>query len=396
VSLISEALKEAQRSHARRTSSKNTPSAGEAFFPYPEGRAPAQRSRNLFLIGGSAAIVLILGAAVVVKMRHRPSPLALPVVHAPAQAAAPVAPVASETPASGVTVATPPAVPASSPQQKGVASSPVTSTSAKHADAGAAPARTVASVDGSTKNDAARSATKAAADSTSPRSAPAAAPAPLAPAPAPAQSSSGAGVRVIVDAGSSRPGDSLFTQAYAEQVRGNIDRSKELYEKAIAQPQASAATFNNYGVLLLQNGNQLGASEMFKQAISRDEKSVDAWINLGDADNAIGHHADAMSAYARALQLDAANPSVKIRLAAEYQAIGDTATARRMFDDAAKQAPKDPNVHYKYGMFLQSQRDYRGAIREYQSFVDLAPGKFSAENIAMIRQYIVTLGRYVP
>jgi hypothetical protein len=47
-------------------------------------------------------------------------------------------------------------------------------------------------------------------------------------------------------------------------------------------------------------------------------------------------------------------------------------------------------------MFLQSQRDYQGAIREYQSFVDLAPGKYSAENIAMIRQYIVTLGRYVP
>ena len=208
------------------------------------------------------------------------------------------------------------------------------------------------------------------------------------------QGSGSSGIHVVVDGAAERPGDSLFKRAFAEQSRGNFERSNELYESAIALPQAPAEAFNDYGVLLLQNGNQLGASEMFKQALKRDDKNVDAWVNLGDSYNAIGHHAEAMGAYARAGQLDASSVAVKDRLAAEYAAIGDTAAARRIYAEAVNLSPKDPAVHYNFGKYLQRQREFRAAIHEYQEFVDLAPGKFSAENIAMIRRYIVVLGPY--
>jgi Tfp pilus assembly protein PilF len=142
---------------------------------------------------------------------------------------------------------------------------------------------------------------------------------------------------------------------------------------------------------MLQGGNAVGAAEMFKQALARDQGSVNAWINLGDSYNAMGHHAEAMSAYTRAGQLDGASAAVRVRLAAEYQAIGDTASARRHFDEALHLDASDPSVHYNFGKFLQAQHDLAGALREYQLFVDLAPGKFSPENIDLIRKHIVAL-----
>src|SRR5678816_2227372 len=92
-------------------------------------------------------------------------------------------------------------------------------------------------------------------------------------------------------------------------------------------------------------------------------------------------HGEAMAAFARAVQIDPANSAVKLRLATEYRAIGDTGSARRMYEEASRLAPKDPTVHHSYAGFLQSQHDIRGAIREYQQFVDLAPGVFGPDTI---------------
>jgi Tfp pilus assembly protein PilF len=215
--------------------------------------------------------------------------------------------------------------------------------------------------------------------------------APTLPAPQPIPAA--AEVRVVLDPTGTRAVDSLFRQGYAQQLRGNLERAKELYERAISQPQPQADAFNNLGVLLLQNGDRFGAAEMFKQAIAHDDRNVNAWVNLGDSFSALGHHAEAMAAFARASQLDATSAAVKVRLAAEYQSIGDTSSARRDFGVALQLAPNDPNVHYNFGKFLQTQGDIAGAIHEYQRFVDLAPGKFSPENIDLIKKHIVLLGR---
>ena len=387
MSLISEALKEAQRSHSQRLTPKSPAPVGEAFFPYPEGRKPVRSSNKAFLVGGIAVAVLAVAAAVVARNLRRPSPV-VPISHAPLVVNPPAAaPLASSPAASAPSAPSAPVVvPVVTAPARAAGDARPASAKPNGAPVSPSPQAAAPTV---------QPTTRAATDSAPARSVlPAVTPAP--PALPPTQTQGAGGVHVVLDAGSSRSGDSLFKQAYAEQVRGNFGRSKELYEKAIALPQASAEAFNNYGVLLLQTGDQIGASEMFKQAVRRDDKNVDAWINLGDSYNAVGHHADALSAFMRAGQLDASNSALGIRMAAEYQAIGDTASARRRYDDAIKQSPRDPSVHFSFGKFLQTQRDYRGAIREYQAFVDLAPGKFSAEQIAQIRQYIINLSRYVP
>ena len=58
-----------------------------------------------------------------------------------------------------------------------------------------------------------------------------------------------------------------------------------------------------------------------------------------------------------------------------------------------KFAPKDPEAHYALGSFLQSRGDYPGAVRELQSFIDLAPGRYGQDVIDRTKAYVSNLRR---
>lgn len=188
-----------------------------------------------------------------------------------------------------------------------------------------------------------------------------------------------------------RTADSLFKRAYEAHTRGDLDAAADLYQRAIATETAPASVFNDYGVLLEQRGDHAGAARMFRQAIGHDDTNVDAWVNLGDALDARNEHGDALSAFARASQLDPSRIAVKTRLAAQYQALGDMTTARQFFEDAVRLDPKEPSSHYALGLFLQSQHDLAGAIREFGRFVDLAGEKYPPNTIADVKTHILAL-----
>ncbi|HEY7394097.1 MAG TPA: tetratricopeptide repeat protein [Gemmatimonadaceae bacterium] len=206
-------------------------------------------------------------------------------------------------------------------------------------------------------------------------------------------------VHLEMDQAGSRPADSLARLAYAEHVKSNVERARNLYEKAIATKQAPAEAFNDYGVLLAQQGNPTMASEMFRQAIARDEFNVDAWVNLGDSFVAAGHHDSALSAFDRARQLDPSSAAIRLRLANEHLEVGDTTVARRIYEEVVSAQPDNARAHHAYGSLLQAMKDYRGAIREFSLFVasaERSPGEFTPEKIAEMRRHVASLRRVAP
>jgi tetratricopeptide (TPR) repeat protein len=200
-------------------------------------------------------------------------------------------------------------------------------------------------------------------------------------------------MRVVVDPRVLRSADSLFARAYAEHTRGNLDGAAELYERALAHPPVSPELYNDYGALLATRGKHAAAVAMYNLGIAANDKDARLWANLGDSYRALGRRADAMSAYFEAARLDPANIPVKVRLAGEYALLGDTANARRGFEQAVRAAPNDAEAHYRFGAFLQTQHDVRGAIRELQAFVDLAPGRYPLDVIDRTKAYIAQLRR---
>ncbi len=390
MSLISEALKEAQRERSERTGprsgTRSPATVGESFFPYPNQTRKRAQPRRGFIIGVSVIAVVAVGGAVTLRLlATRP----------PAHPVPTAAPVASVTPAPAIVAknvsAVAPASLDSSKRSLPDAKTPVVAPrSTAHDGRVDAPAKSVASAE-----------SPKAARTTEPVVAPAKkvdsiAPTPTAPPPAAPAASKSSALRVVVEPASQRPGDSLFVRAFAEHSRGNLDAAADLYEKAIAHPPVAPELYNDYGALLAGRGKHTAAITMYNLGISANDHDARLWTNLGDSYRAVGRRADAMSAYFEAAKLDPSNIAVKLRLAAEYAAIGDTASARRGYEEAVRVAPRDPDAHYAFGSFLQAQHDYRGAARELQAFVDNASGRYSQDVIERTKAYVSNLRRQYP
>jgi Tfp pilus assembly protein PilF len=395
VSLINDALKAAQQERGRSLTPTKPQPIGN-LFPYPQ-REVKQRPKALF-IGAIVATVVVVGAtAVVLKQRsdnaktavqHQgPSPInrAVPPVATNVGASTPiVSGTVVNKPAASPQVVSKSAPPAIGPVQRAALSAPAVSVvraPRQTATANAAPKRDVPTT----------SAEKVSAPVTD-------APTPPVTVQPPSSATTNAPIKLVLDPAGARPADSLSRLAYAEQVKNNLDGARDLYEKAIATKQASAEAFNNYGVLLEQQGNRSLATEMFRQAIARDDKNVEAWVNLGDSFIAAGHHGSALSAFDRARQLDPTRAAVKIRLADEHLAIGDTAGAKRTLEDAVRSSPDDARAHYALGTLLQMLADYRGAIREFDLFIEQAAKstEFSADKLTEVRRHVASLRRVAP
>lgn len=401
MSLISDALKEAQRERDARTGRRSGAAVADAFFPHAEagslGRHVTPKAAVIALVASLivAGIVGILVARFVARVvveRHRVQTPAhvTPTPTAPAAVGAPIAPQHRDS--APMTAKAPSgALRGSLPPTRAATPTP-SRTVVRGGTVVAAPQALKEETRPTTK-----AAPKIVPKDTSreaPRQAPAAVTSSQPPAAASLASVSSGGVRVVMDPAGTTTGDSLFAQAYTEHRRGNLDRAAALYERALQAHESSPELYNDYGALLASRANYTAAIPMYRLGLSTDEQNAKLWLNLADAYTAIGQHADALAAYSQVTQLDPLNAIAKMRLATEYQAIGDTASARRGFEEAVRLAPKDPTVHYAFGVFLQSQRDIRGAIRQYELFVDNAGSEYPQPKIDEVRNHIEALRRF--
>lgn len=401
MSLISEALKEAQRERSERFAPKTAAAVGDSFFPYPASAKKRHGSNRTFLIGASVFAVVLIGGSVAWRLRSTPSETrALP--KAPAVTQTPVPPTVA--PESAPAAAAKDSVRANAvPRTAAKSESQTTSKPASNVTANVkTPAKSPVAEPPAPKSVASEAGAPLKSAATPVTDVPATKPAAVdsikatAPVALPNTSTKNAGIRVVVDASTLRPGDSLFSRAFTEHQRGNLDAAADLYEKAIAHPPVTPELYNNYGALLATQGKYAAAKTMYNLGIKLNPQDPRLWTNLGDAQRSQGRRADAMSAYAEAAKLDPSSIPVKIRLAGEYLALGDTADARRGYEEAVRVAPRDPEAHYNFGSYLATQHDFRGAARELQSFIDLAPGKYAQSMIDQTKAYVSNLRKQYP
>lgn len=372
MSLISDALKTAERQQRSRGSAPAEHPFFDGYFPHAGSSRPAL-ARKILL--GSGAIVIATVVTSLSVMRLRAEPATVSPVAARSASPAPVRPIeriAAHQPiaAPDTTASSAVALPAPQPTNHPASAAPATIRhGASRATAGAAPAATNPAV-----ADSAASPISVATQSAAPISTPPA-------------------VQITVDAAAPRPVDAIMSQALAAQRHGDFAAAKDLYDHAIKVGPVSAALYNNYGALLHDMGNSRDAVAMLRLALSLDQTFASAWVNLGNAQDALGDGGAAVSAYNQALKLDPSNRDSKVGLAWQYIAIGSFLDARRLLTDVLRASPDFAPAHYALGQALEGDKDPTGAVREFSRFLDLGGASAKPGLDADVRAHIAALAK---
>ena len=116
---------------------------------------------------------------------------------------------------------------------------------------------------------------------------------------------------------------------------------------------------------------------------------ADGWIALGNALMDTQQFGEAIDAYQKALALDPKNVDVRVDMGTCMRGMGKFESAVAEFRKAIKIAPGHLNAHRNLGVVLGFDlKDREGAIKEFKTFLELAP---NAPDAAQIKDVIAQL-----
>jgi Tfp pilus assembly protein PilF len=182
----------------------------------------------------------------------------------------------------------------------------------------------------------------------------------------------------------------LFQQALAAQRRGDVNRAKELYARALDRDPRNAELYNNIGMLYKTTGELDRAEDAYRHAVALNPKLGVAWSNLGVLLDARGRRKEAISALQQAIAVDPANVGVKVNLALQYHAAGLYIDARRLLEEAVRINPAMPEAQYALARTLEALGDRSSAILHYDLFLNTSNGRFPLLE-RQVTQHLATL-----
>lgn len=355
MSVITDALKAAQRERARRHS--NAAPANTAPILVPLRSRPLSLSptrRMVLLVGGGAALIaLSLGARSLLRSPGKPS--ALPTV--PAITSTILAEALADSGARDVPEMAPRAMPDET--------SPAVSAFAPMAAVAREPAAVVAANDQNLVTSAV------------PQGAPREAPRP-------------GRLRISVENVRQPQTASLFADAVAAQRAGDASTARKLYESVLAVTPNDPDALNNLGVLLSSQRDYARALDLLRRASAVSPRNPGPWNNIGALFHAQEKHDEAIAAFRQALSFDAHHPGAKVGLAQQYLAISAPEQARVLLSEVVATHPQLPEAHYTLGQVLELQGDRSAAVKAYNEFVRVAPPRL-ADHVQLVKRRVELL-----
>jgi len=168
--------------------------------------------------------------------------------------------------------------------------------------------------------------------------------------------------------------DVLDALGYAWQLRGDLKKANVYYEQAIKNGP-SAATYNNYGGLLLAMGKLNEAEKYFRKALDdpRYRHPDIAYINLGDALLLQNRFNEAVKAYRQARMLNPGQEISRIREARAYVRYKRIAYARALYETILRDDPGNRQALEDLLGLLEKEENPSEARRQLERFRQLTP-----------------------
>ncbi len=172
--------------------------------------------------------------------------------------------------------------------------------------------------------------------------------------------------------------DTLDAIAYAWRLRGNHKQAKAYYERAIDN-DASSATRNNYGSLLIEMGEYGKAVKQLKLALEdpRYRNQAMAFVNLGDAYLGLEKFEDAVKSYRKANILSPNWNHPKLREAAAYIQFQRPHYAQALYETILRKEPGNQQALIGLISVLKN-RGENNLLRGYiQRFMENTPDELN-------------------
>ena len=129
-------------------------------------------------------------------------------------------------------------------------------------------------------------------------------------------------------------------------------------------------------------GQSFDQTKALKEALAKDPKNVNAWIQLGNVMMDTSRFNEAVEAYQKALDLDPKNVDVRVDMGTCYRNSGKPDIAVKEYRKALELNPQHLHAHQNLGVVLAYDlKDYKGAVKEFETALAIAPNAPSAEGL---------------
>lgn len=134
--------------------------------------------------------------------------------------------------------------------------------------------------------------------------------------------------------------------------QGKLGAAKLLLARAIEKGEPNAAVLNNFGLMLLAEGDELLAAEQFKKAIRLDERHAEANANLGAHYAKGGDWKRALPRLETAYKAGRMETAIANNYAISLRALGELDKSKSIFEEAMKRNNKDAILLLNYAALL--------------------------------------------
>lgn len=184
----------------------------------------------------------------------------------------------------------------------------------------------------------------------------------------------------------------LLNEAVAAHRAGDVPTARKLYDSVLVLFPNDGDALNNLGVLLSAHREYGRALDLLRRAATVTPRNAGVWNNIGTVFHEQGKNNDAIAAFRHALTIDGNHPGAKVGLAQQYLAISALSQAKDLLEEVIASHPQLPEAHYTLGQVLELQGDRAGAVRAYGAFIKAAPARL-ASHVDLVRRRVEALSR---